>query len=455
MAAVVSSLGLEWIGTAIEIIFFGLWVCALLLATLWSGFLGWLEILRVRRIFREGWGVVRRPWLFLVGLLCAMCVVALSLSVLVQAVLQGPVLLTQGWQDQWWVVPLWSGASWGFFHTFSTLADPPGQPSWRSATTDPSVGALLATTSYATGRWLERKTWLARAWSPDGTQLAFVPLAGAHVQLWDRSQQQPTLLYTGHRKPVNSVAWSPDGRRVATASDDKTVQVWDARTGTLLLTYRGHRRAVLALAWSPDGTQLASAGKDQQVHLWDVVTGTPLTIYRGHRARVYTLAWSPNGRQMASAGFEKTAHLWDAATGQQLCIYRGHAANIAALVWSPTDKELASTSSDKTVQIWSVFGITRLTYRGHSGRLNWVNTVDWSPDGACLASGDNEGAVHVWEANHGECSLIYRGHRGGINALAWLPDATSILSVDDEGAVQVWRARQEAALVGDRDASYR
>lgn len=205
MAALGSSGGLAWIGTAIEVVFFGLWVCALLLATLCSGFLGWLEILRVRRVFREGWGIVRRPWLFLAGLLCALGVVAISLSVLMQALLQGPGTLIHGWQVPWWVVPLWSGASWGFFHTFSALADAPGQPSWRSATMDPSVGTLLATASYATGRWLERKTWLALAWSPDGTWLASAG-KDQQVHLWDVVTGTPLTIYRGHRAHVYTLA---------------------------------------------------------------------------------------------------------------------------------------------------------------------------------------------------------------------------------------------------------
>jgi WD40 repeat protein len=104
-------------------------------------------------------------------------------------------------------------------------------------------------------------------------------------------------------------------------------------------------------------------------------------------------------------------------------------------------------------QIWSPLGTTRLIYRGHAGRLNGVYAVDWSPDGAFLASGDNQGAVHLWEAEHGACSLIYRAHEGGISTLAGLSDGTRSLSVDDEGEVQIWRARPEATLAMARASS--
>jgi energy-coupling factor transporter ATP-binding protein EcfA2 len=108
--------------------------------------------------------------------------------------------------------------------------------------------------------------------------------------------------YLGHTAAVNSVAWSPDGKRLASAGDDNTVQVWSASIGTVLLTYEGHSSSVNSVGWSPDGKCLASAGSDNTVQVWQASTGTALLTYNRHRDSVLSVAWSPDGKHLASAG---------------------------------------------------------------------------------------------------------------------------------------------------------
>src|SRR6266487_2139886 len=110
--------------------------------------------------------------------------------------------------------------------------------------------------------------------------------------------------YYGHRNAISAIAWSPDGKYLASASFDKTVQVWEAATGKQLLTYRGHADTVTAVAWSPDGSLLASASYDKTVQVWKSLTGQPVLTYHGHSNWVTAVVWSPDGKVLASAGLD-------------------------------------------------------------------------------------------------------------------------------------------------------
>ena len=246
------------------------------------------------------------------------------------------------------------------------------------------------------------------------------------------------LTYGGHSDAVSGVAWSPDGRFLASASHDKTLQVWEASNGKLWLTYGGHSDAVRSVAWSPDGRFLASASDDKTVQIWEVSNGKRWKTYSGHSCGLWAVAWSPDGRFLASASRNNTVHVQDASYGALLLTYHGHSDYVVDISWSPDGYFLASASDDKTVQIWEAStGNCRLTYGGHLSR---VCAVTWSPDRRFLASVGYDGTMQVWSSSDGQCWLIYDSHSRCVRAVAWSPDGHFLASVGEYGITQVWEA---------------
>ncbi len=266
------------------------------------------------------------------------------------------------------------------------------------------------------------------AWELFAARGSITPVPG-HVFTGGKS-----YTYTGHSDAVMSVAWSPSGLRIASASDDSTVQVWDASNGGNVLVYRG-QGLVEAVAWSPDGSLIASGSGPVQV--WNAATGGQVYAYRGHSLIVYGVAWSPNSSRVASASADGTVQVWDATTGGQVYIYRGHSNGVNGVAWSPNGSRIASASTDGTVQVWdATTGGHASTYASSGGAF----AVAWSPNGSLIASGNAEGTVQVWNATTGGPIYTYRGHYSDVHAVAWSPSGLRLASASTDGTVQVWDA---------------
>jgi tRNA A-37 threonylcarbamoyl transferase component Bud32 len=196
---------------------------------------------------------------------------------------------------------------------------------------------------------------LAVAFSPDGKRLA----SGSRdhtVRVWYAQTGQTALTLTGHRSEVLSVAFSPDGKRLASAADH-TVRVWDAQTGQEQLTL-SEPRDVKSVAFSPDGRCLAGGSCDffnpekGEVKVWDAQTGQKVLTLQGHTREVSSVAFSPDGKRLASASGDQTVKVWDAQTGQELLTLKGHGIGVTSVAFSLAGQRLASASSDGTVKVW-------------------------------------------------------------------------------------------------------
>ncbi|MER5951716.1 WD40 repeat domain-containing protein [Streptomyces sp. NPDC001904] len=192
-------------------------------------------------------------------------------------------------------------------------------------------------------------------------------------------------VFRGHERDVNAVAWSPDGSRLETASDDGTIRIWDAQgaVAPVVLTH-AHGDRVYAVAWSPDGKRLAGSARDRTVTVWDAETWAALGVLTGHDDSVGALAWSPDGDRLATASSDRTVRIWDAETHAELTVLTGHELPVWALAWSLGRRQLASASDDGTVRVWSLAPGGRTTEM--TGHRAGVSAVAWSPDGRRLAS---------------------------------------------------------------------
>ena len=299
------------------------------------------------------------------------------------------------------------------------------------------------------------------AFSPDGRTLASggcggtqptEPCQSGQIRLWNVTSRQPLgppLAYqTGW---VNDMAFSPDGRMLASGSDDKTIVLLDvASRQPLGAPLTGHTDRVNSVAFSRDGKTLASGSQDTSIILWNVATHQPLGVpLTGHASSVHSVAFSPDGKLLASGSCVKTVlkdscnqgeiRIWDVATRQPIGLpLAAHRNWVNSVAFSPDGKTLASGSSDNTVILWNV--ATRQPFGpALTGHKDAVWTVAFSSDGRLLASGGKEGTIILWDmATHQRLNQPLRGHLGEVYSLAFSPDSRTLASGSNDRDIILW-----------------
>jgi len=271
------------------------------------------------------------------------------------------------------------------------------------------------------------------AFSPDGKVLAS---GGSDpvIRLRQAGTGRPVRSFRTHQGAVSTVLFTPGGKVLVSAGYDGTIRSWDVATGKQLRRVQGHDDVVSSLALSADGTVLASAGWDRVIRLWDTATGKELGSLVGHRDRVWSVAFSPDGRSLASGSGDKTIRLWDVAAGAELRRLGEHHGGIFGVAFSPDGGVLAA-SENNGVCLWDVATGTELTRL--RGQPTNVAAFTFSPDGRTLACGDGDCRIHLWEVATGEERLGIKGHEQAVCALAIAPDGRTVACARVDGTALV------------------
>ncbi|WP_133164060.1 WD40 repeat domain-containing protein, partial [Cuspidothrix issatschenkoi] len=271
---------------------------------------------------------------------------------------------------------------------------------------------------------------------------------------------------TGHSRnwgSVNSVAYSPDGKTLASGSDDKTIKLWNARTGKLLQTLTGHSRnwgSVNSVAYSPDGQTLASGSDDKTIKLWNARTGKLLQTLTGHSDSVNSVAYSPDGQTLVSGSDDKTIKIWNVITGKLVKTSIHNSNWVNPVAFSPDAQIIATIGSDdNSIKIRNVStGKLLQNLPGHSNWVNsnisktdkdndellqailgdssWIDSLVFSPDSQTLASiGRRDGTIKIWNITTGKLIQIFSTNA---RSVAFSPDAQMLASGSNSGTIKIW-----------------
>ena len=325
------------------------------------------------------------------------------------------------------------------------------------------VCASLAESDYSEAQTLQRKSTsiepvrtlknlsgrssaLGIALSPDGILTAAGTWIG-EIKLVNNNNNKELPAPKKHRYSATKVAFSPDGAYLVSVGGNEfqknaEIVIWDIAKGKELARIAGHEDKIYSAAYSPDGKRIATASADHTVRLWNFgATLQEVAVLEGHRDAVLSLAFSPDSKTFVSAGWDGKVRLWNAVDGSELGEFSGHSEEILCVAVSPDGKHIATGSTDWMIKVWDFPDRKeRATLSGHRGA---VYDVVFSPDGKTLASGSGDETIRLWNIENLDAidtrEVVIRGHNSGITDLEFSPDGKELLSAGRDDPVRVWR----------------
>jgi serine/threonine protein kinase len=302
------------------------------------------------------------------------------------------------------------------------------------------------------------------AFSPDGRRVASAD-ATHRVRVWDTARGELMATLTGHSNTVYAIAFSPDGQLLASGSQDTTIRLWNPERGKLLRTLEPRGSWIRSLAFSPDGTRLLSGSgaelftpnRTSELIVWEIPSGNEIRRFAGPHDRIYRVAYRPDGNQIASVNCESSLKLWNTETGELEHRLAGHVYYINWVAYSPDGRTVATGSRDQTAILWDVDGARILhTLRGHDSA---IAALDFSPDGKTLITADSDSAIKLWDVGSG-AEVAHLRNSSGVVGVRYSADGTNLATAGFDGKLRLWdptalRAVEYRALDGHRGWCYR
>jgi WD40 repeat protein len=296
--------------------------------------------------------------------------------------------------------------------------------------------------------------WPGSGWfalSPDGQRLAAYhdrDMVQKHfvVRVWNTRSGKELSRLSGHEGAILLVAFSPDGRKVATASDDRTARVWDVETGKQLAIFRGHTQGIFSIMFSPDSQHVLTASQDHSGRIWSAATGTQEVVLKGGVV-IYSARFSPDGRRVLTTSIGRNmgsvlsfqdgiaARLHDAATGEMIGKVEGYGGCVEFSPDSRGDNINVVVADGQTPFIWSPETGEKRYLKGHDGTV-WA--AAFSPDGRYVVTASADRTARVWSTTTGKEIAVLKGHQEAVTFVSWSPDGRWIATLGDDKTARIW-----------------
>jgi WD40 repeat protein len=319
-------------------------------------------------------------------------------------------------------------------------------PDGKTLLTAASGGPMVRIWDVATGEAIASPESIVSlfppALSPDG-KTVLIRSVSSRAQLWNIATGQPIGQPLEHPGGVEAVAFSRDGKTVATTStnpyeDFRSARLWDTATGWSVGQPLSHQGRILIVAFSPDGMTVLTGSDDMTARLWDVATGQPIGQPLRHHDKVFVAAFSPDGKAVLTGSDDKTARLWDAASGEPIGPPMPHQDIITSLAFSPDGRTVLSGSRDGTARLWAAAGSDKGALLVREWPGTDVSTL--SADGRTILTGARNNQIRIWDAATGHPIGKPLVHRSFVAAVACGPDGKTVVTGSMDGMVAAWNA---------------
>jgi WD40 repeat protein len=286
--------------------------------------------------------------------------------------------------------------------------------------------------------------------SPDGRRIVTAS-EDRTARVWDADGAKQLEL-NDHTDEVRSAAFSHDGERIVTASKDESARLWDAKSGRATAVLKGHQGTVVSAAFSPDDRFIVTASYDSTARIWDGVTGAMLRQLSEHTDEVWSATFSRDGRHIVTGSKDGDARVWEVESGKQVLRLQGHRGSVRDASFSPDGSRIVTASYDRTARLWDARdGREIATLPGHE---HWVWSAQFALGGQRIVTISKDGTARLWDANDGALLEFMRGHAEPLRGVAVSPDGRRIATASTDKTVRIWDAqtgKETAALVGHSD----